>query len=729
MPSILPGYEYDIFISYRQNDNRSDKWVTNFVNALAEELEATLKNPVSIYFDENPHDGLLETHQVDASLAKKLKCLVFISIISQTYCDENCFAWEHEFLPFIEMAKQDELGMNITLSNGNVVSRVLPVKIHDLDTDDQHTLEGVLDGPLRSIDFIYSEPGVNRPLAPEDNKEENLNATTYKNQINKVANALRDIGKAILKQSEGKIAIPIEENSYPIKSNSAKKGVLIGVMIVLIALMGYWGFKQYYESPVNSIDAINKSIAVLPFVNMSSDPEQEYFADGISEELINALAKIEYLDVAGRTSSFSYKGDAQDLKKIGEELGVKTILEGSVRKSGNQIRITAQLINTDNGFNLWTETYDRELTDIFKVQDEITKAILNELKVHLNDVNKKVVQILETNMIAYEIYLKARQKLALRGTNLYEAREMFERVIELDPTYPAAYAGLARVLSLIPAYFPGPSDEFYNLAAANAEKAIEIDSKNAEAYSVMGSVFAFYKWNWKDAEYYFKRSQELSPNDTEILNFLGDFYSTTWNPQAVAIEYRAMKLDPLHPIKQSDLSLAYQFVGKWDNAIESARRALQLDSNLLAPFSNIISAQCRLGQFSQAEKLIDGYTIPDKHIEYELLGSKIEVLISKGNKNEALQLIEELKEAADNDEYYFARVGELYLLLKMPIEAATWIEKAYFNREYYLVASPYIRLPEDYPDHPALRAVFNKPELKALFEIRRNNTMLKNVIM
>ena len=131
MPSIIPEYEYDIFISYRHNDNQ-DKWVTQFVEALQKELKATLKNEVSIYFDENPHDGLLETHQVDASLAKKLKCLVFIPIISQTYCDTKSFAWENEFLPFNKMAREDTLGMNITLANGNVSSRILPVKIHDI---------------------------------------------------------------------------------------------------------------------------------------------------------------------------------------------------------------------------------------------------------------------------------------------------------------------------------------------------------------------------------------------------------------------------------------------------------------------------------------------------------------------------------------------------------------------------------------------------------------------
>lgn len=160
MASLIPGYEYDIFISYRQNDNKRDGWVKEFVAALKAELEATLKNPVSIYFDENPHDGLLETHQVNQSLEKKLKCLIFIPIVSQTYCDTGSFAWQHEFIAFINMANADTLGMNITLANGNVASRVLPIQIHDLDPEDKQSLEVALGGPLRAIPFIYKSAGV-----------------------------------------------------------------------------------------------------------------------------------------------------------------------------------------------------------------------------------------------------------------------------------------------------------------------------------------------------------------------------------------------------------------------------------------------------------------------------------------------------------------------------------------------------------------------------------------
>ena len=217
MPSILPDYEYDIFISYRQNDNKRDKWVTNFVQALKDELEATLKNPVSIYFDENPHDGLLETHQVGPSLDKKLKCLVFIPIVSQTYCDTSSFAWEHEFLPFNKMAREDELGMNVTLKNGNVASRVLPIQIHELDSEDQLTIENELEGPLRSIKFIHQAAGINRPLSKEDDRLRESGKILYSDQINKVANALKEIGNSILNQSKSVVQSSTEEIKQPEK--------------------------------------------------------------------------------------------------------------------------------------------------------------------------------------------------------------------------------------------------------------------------------------------------------------------------------------------------------------------------------------------------------------------------------------------------------------------------------------------------------------------------------
>src|SRR6187402_1675549 len=159
MPSLIPGYECDVFVSYRQKDNKGDHWVTEFVNSLRTELESTFKEDISIYFDCNPTDGLLETHDVDASLEKKLRCLIFIPVISQTYCDTRTFAWQHEFLAFKQNASQDAFGLKIKLANGNVASRILPICIHDLDAGDKRLLEAELGGPARGVEFIFRSAG------------------------------------------------------------------------------------------------------------------------------------------------------------------------------------------------------------------------------------------------------------------------------------------------------------------------------------------------------------------------------------------------------------------------------------------------------------------------------------------------------------------------------------------------------------------------------------------
>jgi hypothetical protein len=223
MSSIIEGYSYDIFVSYRQNDNKYDGWVTDFVDNLNKELEATIKDKISVYFDINPSDGLLETHSVDRSLEEKLKCLIFIPIISQTYCDPKSFAWQHELCAFNKLVKEDLFGKDIKLSSGNVASRILPVKIHDLDPDDKTLLENELGGVLRSIEFIYREPGVNRPLTPDDDEKNNLNKTKYRNQINKVANAIKEIMKGLKYQGE----------NAPAEKTGVEKKVIVSRKIFL----------------------------------------------------------------------------------------------------------------------------------------------------------------------------------------------------------------------------------------------------------------------------------------------------------------------------------------------------------------------------------------------------------------------------------------------------------------------------------------------------------------
>lgn len=260
MSSLLPGYEYDIFISYRQKDNRSDQWVTHFVQALREELDATFKESISIYFDSNPHDGLLETHDVDGSLKEKIKCLVFIPIVSQTYCDPKSFAWQKEFRSFVEFAKGDQFGLDIKLGNGNVAKRVLPVRIHEIDEADKKLFEDVIGGVLRPVDFIYKSPGVNRPLKASDIPERNLNRTIYGDQINKIANSLKDIVNAVM-DSDNPLPRPIKKNTRNSPIN-IKRLVALAIVAILFTsvsiyvILGWVGIidlSNQEQSPIHKI--------------------------------------------------------------------------------------------------------------------------------------------------------------------------------------------------------------------------------------------------------------------------------------------------------------------------------------------------------------------------------------------------------------------------------------------------------------------------------------------
>lgn len=716
MPSILPNYKYDIFISYRQNDNKRDGWVTNFVAALKDELEATLKNPVSIYFDENPHDGLLETHQIGASLEGKLKCIVFIPIISQTYCDTKSFAWEHEFLSFNRMALEDELGMNITLANGNVASRVLPIKIHDLDAEDQAILEKELEGPLRSIDFIQRAAGVNRPLTAEDDQVRESGKILYSDQINKVANALKEIGTSVLrKNKEDEPSINVEEGTPAYikkRTNKISLNKILGLLILPLVIVGSYFIYINYAAQEQTPKDVGKSIAVLPFVDMSPDKDQQYFSDGISEELINALVKIPNLKVAGRTSSFSYRGINKNLKSIGEELEVATILEGSIRKSGNQFRITAQLINSNDGFHLWSETFNIEFTDIFSVQDQITKAIMAALNVHLL---KESIAKAATSQEAYTAYLKGREKLALRGQGIIEAEGFFREAIRLDPNFSPAYSGLGKTLSIYENYVDGADLEKVNGEAKMvANKALELDPKNAEAYLVLGAIAAFYEWDWEKAEKNLLKSVELSPNDGEMYNFLGDYYSIVLNEEkAIEMESKAIELDPLLRINHGNLAMTYLIFNSWKKAQKVYSNALIVfdDSSLLVHAGAL--SYIRQNQLAEAQLIIDQMENDDR-----LLYVKATFAIVSADTSLAIKYIEAIPAN------YIASRAPLYLELEMWEEAAKYIEQAYAERQPQLVYYSFIKLPEDYPNHPALQKAFDKPELNALFEIRRKN--LKN---
>ena len=497
MSSIIPGFEYDIFISYRQKDNKGDRWVSEFVEALKTELESTFKEDISVYFDINPHDGLLETHDVDASLKEKLKCLVFIPIISRTYCDPKSFAWEHEFMAFVEQASQDQFGLKVKLPNGNVANRVLPVRIHDLDNDDMKLCESVLDGVLRGIDFIYKELGVDRPLTSDDDERNNLNKTKYRNQVNKVALAIKEIITTIKKhsQQEGTVQKDVVEANLEKPKILKAKIILTSAIVLAMIVLGYFFIPKLFKSS----KPIEKSIAVLPFINDSPDPENSYFINGIMEEVLNNLQKIKDFRVLSRTSTDQYKGpDKPTLPEIAKKLGVNYIVEGSGQKYGNSYRLRVQLIAANNERHLWGESYEKEIQetkDIYGVQSQIAQAIAAELKAIITPDEKKLVEKVPTaNLTAYDLYMKANDYrddyYKTNNSGSYQKSVVFYKAaFETDSAFAKAYTGLANIY--YSRYF---SETFYKqnfldscLVLANI--ALSYDDHLDEAYYIKGEYY------------------------------------------------------------------------------------------------------------------------------------------------------------------------------------------------------------------------------------------------
>lgn len=292
------------------------------------------------------------------------------------------------------------------------------------------------------------------------------------------------------------------------------------------------------------------SIGVLPFANMSSDPEQDYLSDGIAEELLNALAKLQNLQVAARTSSFAFKGQNQNITEIGSKLNVDTILEGSVRKSGDRLRITAQLIDTADGYHLWSETYDREVTDVFKIQDDITTAIVAALRVHLDTGEPPVVSAPEaTSVDAYEAYLRGKHHLRQSGPNVFRAAlTSFREATDIDPSFAPAWAGRAlTVMYLRETDFWGeiPRDEARLLARNNIDRALALDSDVAEAYVAEGMLFAD-DYQYEEALQSFEKAVAINPSLAEGWTWRGRLLSRFGRIREAREDMlKAFRLDPL----------------------------------------------------------------------------------------------------------------------------------------------------------------------------------------
>jgi len=708
MSSLIPGYEYDIFISYRQKDNKHDGWVTEFVDNLKGELESTFKEEISVYFDINPHDGLLETHDVDESLKDKLKCLVFIPIISRTYCDPKAFAWEHEFKTFVDQASKDQFGLKLKLPNGNVASRVLPISIYDLDPDDIKLCESVLGGILRGIDFIYAEPGVNRPLKPDDDEKINLNKTKYRNQINKVGNAIKDIITAI-RHHEPKLEEVAQKAYEPvIIPRKSKKTTIIAVTIIALALiiLGFIFIPKLFKPE----EQLEKSIAVLPFVNLSNDPEQEYFSDGIVEAILNHLFKVGELKVISSTSTKRYKNTELSIKEIAKELGVSSILEGSVQKIGDNVRITAQLIDAGTDVHLWSEIYDRHISDIFRIQSEVAQNVASELKTTLTAESRQQIRKNETeNPEAYNLYLQGRfhmQKRNMEGFN--RSIEYFQKAIAEDPDYSLAYAGLADVYFLIAWWDLMPKPEAYARSKEYAEEALHLDKDLAEAHTVLGGILYWNEWKWEEARKELQLAVELNPNFVPAHQYYSELLDIL-NERSEARKHIniAMELDPFFYMEHSMSGLYYENEGRYKEALDEYKIVQELnpEANLWQDFFiNYVIQGEDLTAIEVLEHALEENRLWDDSLPAEYADS-FKDNISKSDLTGILDLLIEID--LKRSPPLSMRLATLYIITGNTDEALDWLEKAFEDCE-----SRIPRINSDY----VISRLRSEPRFQALIE-------------
>ena len=398
---------------------------------------------------------------------------------------------------------------------------------------------------------------------------------------------------------------------------------LDGAIIVLLALaLGYFAVDKFVLDPSReaaliqtTTDAVteqiaeaqksqlsNKSIAVLPFVNMSPDPEDEYFSDGLTEELIGSLAKVRDLHVTARTSAFSFKGTKLDIRDIGQALSVRTVLEGSIRREQDHVRITAQLINVDDGYHMWSETYDHKLENILSLQENIAKAIVAALRIQLSpEVDQQLSTNTTINPRVYDLYLKGRYHWArINEVGFMQSIEAFQNAIALDPGYAPAHAGLATVYSFMGYFGIMPPRQSFPLSVIEAEKALALDPNSSEALIARGMASLVYSWDWDRAGTDLSRALELSPNDSLSHWAWSEYLAVVDPPAALDSALKALSLDPLSLPIMNSVAFKYLVRGMYAEAIRMDEEMIAMDPNFAAAYWNLGVIHMLHGRFDIA---------------------------------------------------------------------------------------------------------------------------------
>jgi TolB-like protein len=603
-------------------------------------------------------------------------------------------------MAFNRSTGNDSIGSRVKLSNGNVTGRILPVKIHDLDTADKTLLENELGGIFRSIDFIFKSPGVNRPLKSDDSRTENLNHTYYRDQINKVANSVKEIINSLKYQDTGfkdmiNKKITSKNNSGTIPSRLKYKIAFWALIVVALAISGYLLLPALSRIQNENAD---KSIAVLPFKNLSNDPDQEFFSDGMMQEILNHLFKIGGLTIPSLTSSMRYKGSQLSLSNIARELNVFYILEGNVIKSGDSIRINISLVNGKNDRLLWTNDYKREYTavNLLEIQSEVASKVAENLKVVINpDVIERIGKKPTFNTEAYTLVLQAQNE----SLTFEQMKAKLERAIFLDPKYADAYASLALYWLYRGGHAGDMSrDHIMEQAVPLIEKAQQLDSSSLLMHIANVTLNLYYKWDFITVEKELETFKQLAPSNPEFINIFSDYLLATGKfKESLKLWDYAFKQNKSLS-NWGHISLAYYFNNEPEKAYEKIETAWQLFPGNGFIFTNTIRIFNYLEKYNATIEFFEknsGDTSQGNLIPYYL--GHMGVAYNKvGNNEKAYSYLNELisrsKKSPVGSPSFFA--AAIYTSLGQKDKAIESLGKAFSDHEvemYWLKVEPLFR--------------------------------------
>jgi adenylate cyclase len=459
---------------------------------------------------------------------------------------------------------------------------------------------------------------------------------------------------------------------------------------------------------------LEKSILVLPFVNMSNDPEQEYFSDGLTEEIISRLSRLKNVRVISRTTSMQYKGTKKDIKAIGMETNAYCVLEGSVRKFGNNLRITAQLIDAMKDLHLWAETYRGTIDDIFDIQEEVSEKIVEELRIQLTREEQLVLEKRYTdNTEAYELYLKGRSFWKKRNEeSLRAAIVHFEKALQKDPDYALAWAGLADTYSLMGEYTNVSRRVLFPKQMAAVNRALQIDSRLGEAHISLAISLMLNEWNWQSSQKEFQIGIELNPNYATGHHWYGEWLLFTGNTEEAFREMAlALDLEPASPGIVKDKGIFYYYLGQYDQALQMGMTALELDNGFVPAYRLLSLAYTGMGMFAEA--------IAENERWGERTGNKVkaaialaEILALAGRKEEAEKILEQVEAVGVFSANDYRAMALVYVAFADNDRAFRWLEKSYENHEESLCSISIDKKWDPLRPEPGFRALLKKVGLE-----------------